>query len=97
MTEKKTMKDLEGWTSMGSTPGLIGSYTLLISPDKKRVAQVHLQDDEVSMIFNREEKKIEYIHPITAIGMKKVGVTKKDMEQILGTAYEKEEGGGQPD
>ena len=44
------------------------------------------------MIFNREEKRIEYIHPITAVGMKRVGVTKEDMEDILGAAYEKEEG-----
>lgn len=87
---KKTLKDLEGWTNMGSTPGLIGSYALLISPDKKRVAQVHLQDEEVSMIFNREEKKIEYLHPKTAIGMERVGITKEDMEVILRRAYEKE-------
>ncbi len=88
MTDRKTLKDLEGWTSVGSAPGLIGTYTILLSPDKKRVAQVHLQDDEVSMIFNREEKKIEYIHPITLVGMKRVGITKEDMGRILESAYD---------
>ena len=96
MTDK-TLKDLEGWTSIGSMPGLMrgSNYTILKSPDGKRIAQVHLNDGEVSIIFNREEKKVEYIHSATVLGMKRVGVTKEMMERMLGRAYEKEEAKGE--
>ena len=103
MTEK-TLKDLEGWTQTVSTPSLLrpesAGYTVFMSPDKKLVAQVEMTTEDVSIIFNRETGKIEYIHPITLLGMKRVGLDKlvlKQMERILGRAYEKEEGGGQPD
>ena len=93
MTEK-TLKDLEGWTQTGSTPSLLrpesAGYTVFMSPDKKLVAQVEMTTEAVSIIFNRETGKIEYIHPITLLGMKRVGVTKEDMGGILGRAYEKE-------
>lgn len=84
------LKDLKGWTSGSSMPGLRpGSrYMVLTSPDKKRVAQVHENDGEVALLFNRETKKIEYIHPTTALGMKQVGVTKEMMERMLGRAYD---------
>jgi len=32
------------------------------------------------MIYNREEKKIEYIHPVTERGMKRVGITREQLE-----------------
>ena len=89
----KTLKDLEGWTQTISTPSIwswSAGYTVFMSPDKKRVAQVEMTHEAVSLIFNREEQKIEYIHPITALGMKRVGVTKEMLERILGRAYEKE-------
>ena len=84
--ESKTLKELEGWTSIGSISGLLpgSSYTVLMSPDKTKIAQVDLRDDEVVMIFNREEKKIEYIHPVTERGMRIVGVTKEQMEATMG-------------
>lgn len=88
--EVKTLKDLEGWISMGSMSGLFpgSSYTVLMSPDKTKMAQVDLRDDEVVMIFNREEKKIEYVHPVTELGMRIVGVTKEQMEAAWGGANE---------
>ena len=93
----KTLKDLEGWTSTMSVVGpLSGSqYALLRSPDRKRVAQVDMSDDEVSLIFNIEEGKLEYTHPKTALGMMHVGVTKEQLEHMFVEVYrdEKEEVG----
>ena len=94
--ERKTLKDLEGWTQTEiSTPSILrpesAGYTVFMSPDKKLVAQVEMTTEAVSLIFNRETKKIEYIHPITLLGMKRVGMDKlvlKQMERILGRAYD---------
>ena len=91
--ERKTLKDLEGWTQTISTPSIWpggAGYTVFMSPDEKRVAQVEMTNEDVSIIFNREEQKMEYIHPITALGMKRVGVTKEMLERVLRRAYEKE-------
>lgn len=88
MTEKgKTLKELKGWTQTISTPSIwswSAGYTVFVSPDKKRVAQVEMTNEAVSLIFNREERRIEYIHPITARGMKRLGITKEMMERVLG-------------
>ncbi len=80
----KTLKDLEGWSPvvsmmMGLWPGREG-YTIFESPDRKLSAQVDMTDEEVTMIYNREEKKIEYIHPVTERGMKRVGITREQLE-----------------
>lgn len=86
-TEGKTLKDLEGWSPVVSMRGLWPwreGYTLFESPDRKMIAQVDMTDEEVTMIWNREEKKIEYIHPVTELGMKITGVTKEQMEATMG-------------
>ena len=92
MVKAKTLKELEGWTQTVSTPSLLrpesAGYTVFMSPDEKRVAQVEMTTEAVSIIFNRETKKIEYIHPITALGMRRVGATKRWMERMLGRAYD---------
>ncbi len=92
--ERKTLKDLEGWVQTPiSTPSIrpeSAGYTVFMSPDKKRVAQVEMTTEAVSLIFNRQTKKIEYIHPITRLGMERIGVAKlvlKQMERVLGRAY----------
>jgi hypothetical protein len=86
MTDKR-LKDLEGWTQTRfSTPSIWSwrkGYSVFISPDGNRVAQVDMSDEEVSLIFNRETKKMEYLHPTTIIGMKAAGVTKEWLEGIL--------------
>lgn len=98
MTDK-TLKDLEGWTQTISMPSVrpeSKGYTAFISPDEKRVAQVEMTTEAVTLIFNRETGKIEYIHPLTRRGMERIGVAKlvlKQMERALGRAYEKEETG----
>lgn len=55
-------------------------YTIFESPDRKMVAQVDMTDEEVVLIYNREEKKIEYIHPVTELGMKRTGITREQLE-----------------
>ena len=93
MTEK-TLKDLEGWTQTVSTPSIrseSAGYTVFMSPDEKLVAQVEMTTEAVSIIFNRETRRIEYVHPITRLGMERVGGAKlvlKQMERILGRAYD---------
>jgi len=41
-----------------------------------------MTDEEVAMIYNREKKKIEYIHPVTERGMKITGVTREQLEAV---------------
>lgn len=96
----KTLKNLEGWSPVASMRGLWPwreGYTVFLSPDKQRVAQVDMTDEAVAMIFNRKERKIEYIHPVTELGMKITGITKEQMEAIMRKSDEKEEGRWQPD
>jgi len=83
----KTLKDLEGWSPGVSTKGIWSwreGYTVFESPDRKMVAQVDMTDEEVVLIYNREEKKIEYIHPVTKLGMKRTGVTREQLEAVMG-------------
>jgi len=83
----KTLKDLEGWSPGISTKGIWPwreGYTVFESPDRKMVAQVDMTDEEVVLIYNREEKKIEYIHPVTKLGMKRTGVTREQLEAVMG-------------
>ena len=93
MTER-ALKDLEGWTQTISLPSIRSEskgYTVFMSPDEKRVAQVEMSTEEVTLIFNRETKKIEYLHPTTLLGMKRVGMDKlllRQMERKLGRAYD---------
>jgi len=89
--KEKTLKDLEGWSPVVSMRGLWPwreGYTIFESPDRKLVAQVDMTDEEVTMIYNREEKKIEYIHPVTERGMKITGITKEQMEAVMGKMNE---------
>lgn len=74
----KSLKDLEGWSQSISMESIFPwreGYSLFVSPDKKRIAQVDMGDDEVTVIWNRSDKKIEYIHPVTERGMKRLGIT----------------------
>lgn len=85
MTDKeKTLDDLEGWKKLFTTSSSMGStYAAFLSPDKTKLAQVHLEDREITLIFNRETKKIEYIHPTTLEGMKAVGATIETLEASM--------------
>ena len=86
-TKGKSLKDLEGWSPVVSMRGLWSwreGYTVFESPDRKLVAQVDMSDEEVTLIYNREEKKIEYIHPVTERGMKIMGITREQMEATMG-------------
>lgn len=60
-----------------------------MSLDKKRLAPVDMTDEDVVLIWNRETRKIEYIHPTTERGMKIMGVTKEMMEKEM-DLYEKD-------
>ena len=86
-SEIKLLKELEGWTQTPlSVPSIWKGhkgYMVFTSPDEKRVAQVDMNDDEVVLIFNRETKRIEYMHPTTELGMRRMGVTKEYMEGLL--------------
>ena len=80
----KSLKDLEGWSQSFSMESIFPwreGYSLFVSPDKKRIAMVDMGDDEVTVIWNRRDKKIEYIHPVTERGMKRLGIT---FEQLSG-------------
>ena len=71
-------------------------YTVFLSPDKKKAALVDMADEEVTMVLNREEKKLEYIHPVTLRGMKVLGISSENMEAILGKMEVKKSGEGDP-
>jgi len=90
--EIKLLKELEGWTRSISVPSIWswkkGGYTTFVSPDGKRLAQADMTDREVILIFNRETRKIEYMNPTTEIGMKRVGLTKEIMEDLMGREAE---------
>lgn len=83
----KYLKDLEGWTQTGLSMSSIWlwheGYTVFTSPDEKRIAPVDMNDEEVTLIFNRETKKLEYVHPTTELGMRRVGITREYMEDVL--------------
>ena len=54
---------------------------MFLSPDETKIAQVDMNDEDVTMIWDRTEKKFEYIHPITKKGMEIVGITPENLEK----------------
>ena len=89
----KSLKALEGWSPVVSTRGLWAwreGYTLFECPDRKMIAQVDMTDEEVTMIYNREKRKIEFIHPVTERGMKITGVTREQLEAVMGKMNERD-------
>lgn len=87
MDKEKNVNELEGWTEVLSIRSFFGSrYKVYRSPDGKRFANVHLEDGDVALIFDREEKKIVYLHPTTELGMQRMGMPKEKLERILSGA-----------
>lgn len=78
MTEKgKKVKDLKGWEYVGSVSSNYSfrkgaGYQIFVSPDKNKIAMVDTSDDDVVMIYNKETQDLEYLHPITKLGMDRV-------------------------
>lgn len=84
MVEEKNLKDLEDWTLvMGHTTPLGSDYEIYISPDRKQLANVHMDDGEVGIIVERKTSKIIYIHPTTLRGMRMLGVTEEEFQRLI--------------
>jgi len=87
MAEKKTLRDLKGWKELFQMRSQEGNlYAVYVSPDERRMAQVHVDDDEVSLILNRGTNHIEYAHPKTLLGAERVlghPVTMEELEKHL--------------
>jgi len=87
MAEKKTLRDLKGWKELFQMRSPEGNlYAVYVSPDENRMAQVHVDDDEVSLILNRKTNHIEYAHPKTLLGAERVlghPVTMEELEKHL--------------
>lgn len=79
-------KDLKGWKLKRIDNGLYNKskYAVYVSPDGDKIAQVHMDDNEVSVIYNRKTMKIEYMHPKTALGEKRLGVS---LERLMSIMY----------
>ena len=54
---------------------------MFLSPDETKIAQVDMNDEDVTMIWDRTGKKFEYIHPITKKGMEIIGITPENLEK----------------
>ena len=54
---------------------------MFLYPDETKIAQVDMNDEDVTMIWDRIEKKFEYIHPTTKKGMEIVGITPENLEK----------------
>ncbi len=94
------LKDLEGWKYVGSVESSINisrggkGYGMFLSPDETKIAQVDMNNDDVTIIWDRLGKKFEYVHPITRKGMDIIGITPEslaksslfDLENILRSA-----------
>jgi len=79
------LKDLEGWKYVGSIQSSLNilrggkGYGIFLSSDETKIAQVDMNDDDVTIIWDRIGKKFEYVHPITKRGMDLVGITPEDL------------------
>lgn len=80
----KTVKELPGWKPTGPLmKGIRGNYETYISPDGKKLAQIHLDDEEVVIIIERKTGEISYIHPTTLEGLKKTGVSVEEFKETM--------------
>jgi len=81
------LKDLEGWKYVGSVESSMNilrggkGYGIFLSPDETKIAHVDMNDDDVTMIWDRTGKKFEYVHPITRKGMDIIGLTPEHLEK----------------
>ena len=63
-------KELAGWIELDRTRAILRTFCIFLSPDRTKTAVVCLESDEIVSIFNREEKKMEYVSKTLAAGMK---------------------------
>ncbi len=63
-------EELAGWIELDRTRAILREFCIFLSPDRTKTAVVCLESDEVVSIFNREEKKMEYVSKTLAEGMK---------------------------
>jgi len=88
------LKDLEGWKCVGLIQSNLNrarggkGYGIFISPDETKIAQVDMKDDDVTMIWDREGKRFDYVHPVTKKGMDLFGVTPEQAEKMIDMEYE---------
>ncbi len=70
----RTLDELEGWKLLFTERALVGLYGCYSSPDESKLALVHMGDREITLIYNRIKKEVEYVHPTTQRGAEIVGV-----------------------
>lgn len=65
--------DFEGWRELGKMRGPLGSnYLVLESPDGSKLAQIHVEDNDVAIVLERRTRRVLYIHPTSVKGLKAV-------------------------
>ena len=84
-SHRKYLKDLQGFTNYGAYKSpLQGNYGVF--GKGKFLAFVHLDDEEVVVIFNRKKRIIVYKDPVTIRGEKIMGITlEKFKDDIIDT------------
>lgn len=64
--------DFIDWKEVRKEKAIVGTYVLLLSPDKSRLATICLDSHEVVSIYNNEKHRLDYLSPLLR-GMKILG------------------------
>lgn len=89
MSEQKYLRDLEGFTIVDDyVSPMGGNYGVYVKD--KQMALIHLDDDEVVMIIDREKFKITYKDEKIRIGEILFGLELDSIVDKLIEAYEEE-------
>lgn len=63
--------DFKGWKELGKMRGpLGGNYLVLESPDGSKLAQIHVEDNDVALVFERRTYRVLHMHPTSVKGLK---------------------------
>jgi len=82
----KYLKDLIGFQNYGTWKNMLGGNYGVFGKGKL-LAVVHLDDEEVVLIFNRKKKIVIYKDPIMRRGEKMLGLTMEAMMSDINEAF----------
>mgnify|MGYP007028989852 CR=1 FL=1 len=86
MKDYKYPDDFEEWEELGK---LLGRYLILRSPDEKKLALIHLEDNDVAIVMGRQPGGNIYGgDPFTIENLKKLRVM-EDLNAFATEAYRK--------
>lgn len=86
MEDYKYPDDFKGWKELGQ---LHGRYLILRSPDEKKLALIHIEDNDVAIVMGRQPGGNVYGGDPFVVGVLKTIRTMEGLNKFVADTYRK--------